>query len=75
MIAVAIIGAVALVMATGESGAPQVVSEKDLGHVHEAVVIVPVTVHERWLIPSLALLFIGIGFLAWPSRKPPIITS
>lgn len=75
MVTVAIIVAVASAMITGESGTPQVVSDKDSGHIHETVVIVLVTVHKRWLILSLAVALIGIGFLVWPSRKPPRIAS
>jgi hypothetical protein len=54
LIAVSIIVAGVIIVVTGESGAPQIVSHKDLGHIHETVVVVPVTVHKRWLVPSFA---------------------
>lgn len=69
LVVASIVSAIIVVVATENSGGARVVSHRDLGSVHETVVVVDVNV--RWLAPSVSLLVVGLAFLAWRARKPP----
>lgn len=71
LVVASIVSAIIVVIATGNSGGARVVSHRDLGSVHETVVVVVVNVHRCWLAPSVSLLVVGLAFFAWPARKPP----
>jgi hypothetical protein len=75
LVAVSVVAAIIVFVGTEKSGDVRIVSQRDLGNFHEAVVAADVTVHWRWLAPTLALLVVGLAFLVWPSRKPPRLIS
>jgi hypothetical protein len=75
LLALAIVSGFVVFAVTAETGVSQIVAQNDAGHFHDVVIVTPVTVHGPWLIPSFALLLAGIGFLVWPSRRPPRIIS
>ena len=75
LVAVSIVTAIIVFVATGKSGGMRIVSQRDVGNFHETIVVADVTVHRRWLAPSLVMLVVGLAFLVWPSRKPPRLIS